>query len=169
LPNRGDAVPGPSRVWGVVVYGAAMGWLEGVVVVYLRHLLGIARGAPMPDSAEVMKRMGALDWLVRTEQSREVATIVMIAAVAFLAARRWKSRFGAFLVAFGTWDITYYIALRILVSWPPSLATMDLLFLIPQGPWWYQPIWLPVAISCVMIGVGAWLMQRPRRVRGPET
>jgi hypothetical protein len=115
-----------------------------------------------------MKRMGALDWLVRTEQSREAATLVMLAAVAFLAARRSSSRFGAFLVAFGVWDITYYIALRILVGWPPSLATMDLLFLIPQGPWWYQPIWLPIAISCAMVIVGTWLMQRPRRMRGPE-
>ena len=151
-----------------MVYGAAMGWLEGVVVVYLRQIVGIAYGVPMPDSVEVLKRMGALPWLIRTEQSRESATIVMLAAVGFLAARRWSSRFGAFIVAFGVWDVTYYIALRILVGWPPSLATMDLLFLIPQHPWWYQPIWLPVAISCVMIGTGAWLMQRPRRTKAPE-
>lgn len=156
-------------MWAVVVYGAAMGWLEGVVVVYLRQIVGIAYGAPMPDSVEVLKRMGALPWMIRTEQSREAATILMLAAVGFLAARRWSSRFGAFIVAFGVWDITYYIALRVLIGWPPSLTTMDLLFLIPQGPWWYQPIWLPVAISCGMIGAGAWLMQRPRRVRGPET
>ena len=41
-----------------------------------------------------------------------------------------------------------------MLRWPPSLATMDLLFLIPPHPWWYQPVWMPVAISCVMIGAG---------------
>jgi hypothetical protein len=32
--------------------------------------------------------------------------------------------------------------------------TMDLLFLIPPHPWWYQPVWVPVVISVVMIAVG---------------
>jgi hypothetical protein len=155
-------------VWGVVLYGAAMGWLEGVVVVYLRNLLGIASTVPMPDAPEVMRRMGSFSWLVRTEQSREVATLAMLAAVAFLSARRWSSRLGAFLLAFGVWDIVYYIALRVLVGWPDRLDSMDLLFLIPQHPWWYQPVWLPVAISCGMILTGVLLMQRPRKTRGPE-
>jgi hypothetical protein len=28
------------------------------------------------------------------------------------------------------------------------------LFLIPPGPWWNQPVWVPVAISAVMVVVG---------------
>ncbi len=153
------------RLLFVAVFAAAMGWLEGVVVVYIRGLLGIARTDVMPDSAEMMRRMSALAWLLPTEQTREAATIIMLAAVAALAARRFRARLGAFLVAFGVWDIAYYVALYALLRWPPSLATMDLLFLIPPHPWWYQQVWVPVAISCVMIGVGVRLFAAPGRER----
>ena len=141
----------------VVIFAAPMGWLEGVVVVYIRSLLGLAHAESYPPAAELMARMRVLPWLVPTEQTREVATIVMLAVVAWMAAPRLRGRSGAFLVAFGVWDITYYIALYALVRWPPSLGTVDLLFLIPPHPWWYQPVWVPVAISCGMIGAGAWM------------
>jgi hypothetical protein len=136
-----------------------MGWLEGVVVVYIRGLLGIAHGGGAPDPAEMERRLAALPWLIGTEQGREAATIVMLAAVAWLAAPRFRGRLGAFLLTFGAWDIVYYIALYALLGWPPSLCTMDLLFLIPPGPWWYQPVWVPIAISCGMITVGVWLFR----------
>jgi hypothetical protein len=39
---------------------------------------------------------------------------------------------------------------------------MDILFLIPPGPWWHQPVWVPVVISCVMIALGVRLfLSRP--------
>jgi hypothetical protein len=88
----------------------------------------------------------------------------MLATLAMLAARTWTARLGAFLVAFGVWDIAYYAALFAMLRWPPSLLTMDLLFLIPAHPWWYQPVWLPVAISCVMITIGARLFFDPRHL-----
>ena len=87
----------------------------------------------------------------------------MLAAVAWLSAARARARFGAFLVIFGVWDIVYYLALYAMLRWPPSLTTMDVLFLIPPGPWWNQPVWLPVAISTVMILVGVRLFGRDRR------
>jgi hypothetical protein len=46
---------------------------------------------------------------------------------------------------------------------------MDLLFLIPPHPWWYQPVWVPILISCGMIGIGLWLYAAPgprRAIRG---
>lgn len=143
-----------SRLVPVVAYAVAMGWLEGVVVVYLRGLLGIGRGEGMPTSAEIMRRVASLPWLLGTEQTRELATLVMLATVAWLAAPRWLPRLGAFLVAFGVWDIAYYVTLRLLLGWPAGPGTMDLLFLIPPHPWWYQPVWIPVAISCAMIAYG---------------
>jgi hypothetical protein len=152
------AAPPRGRLVALIVFAAAMGWLEGVVVVYIRGLLGIAHGPTFPPQREIMARMAALPWLVPTEQTREAATLVMLAAAAWLASRGWRARAGAFLVAFGVWDIVYYVALYALLRWPPSLATMDLLFLIPPGPWWYQPVWLPVAISCGMIAGGIRLM-----------
>jgi hypothetical protein len=151
-----------GRLAGVLVFGAAMGWLEAVVVVYIRALLGMPRGDATPSPDAMMRSLRSLPWLVPTEQGREAATIVMLAAVGVLAARRPAARFGAFLVAFGVWDITYYVALRVLVGWPASLATRDLLFLIPPSPLWEQPVWVPVAISLLMIAGGVTLMARER-------
>jgi uncharacterized membrane protein YidH (DUF202 family) len=101
-----------------------------------------------------MRRLALLPWLLRTEQTREVATLVMLAALALLAANRHRTRIGAFLIAFGTWDLAYYASLYAMLRWPPSPTAMDLLFLLPPHPWWYQPVWLPVAISCAMVVVG---------------
>jgi hypothetical protein len=159
------ARPGP-RLALLALFAAAMGWLEAVVVVYLRALLGVAHGCAAPAPDELTRGLAALPWLIATEQGREAATIVMLATVAWLAAPRLVPRLGAFLVAFGVWDIVYYVALYALLRWPPSLATPDLLFLIPPGPWWIQPVWVPVAISAVMILAGAWLFTRPERQRG---
>jgi hypothetical protein len=145
----------------LVLFAAAMGWLEAVVVVYIRGLLGVAHGSLVLEPGEIARRFAGLPWLLGTEQGREAATIVMLATVAWLAAPRARPRLGAFLIAFGAWDLVYYLALYALLRWPPSLATMDVLFLIPPGPWWYQPVWVPVAISCAMVLAGAWLFAGP--------
>lgn len=158
------SAPHPGRRLAVLaLFAVAMGWLEAVVVVYIRALLGVAHGPAAPAPDELTRRLASLPWLIGTEQGREAATIVMLAALAWLAAPRFPSRLGAFLVAFGAWDIAYYLALFALLRWPPSLATPDLLFLIPPGPWWIQPVWVPVAISGAMIAGGAWLFARPAR------
>ena len=143
-----------STLLPLVLFAVAMGWLEGVAVVYIRALLGIAHGGGYPGAKAVLARMAALPWLVPTEQGREVATLAMLAAAAWIAAPRARGRLGAFLLAFGVWDIAYYVALWTMLRWPPSLATMDMLFLIPPHSWWYQPVWVPVAISGGMVAVG---------------
>jgi hypothetical protein len=153
------------------IYAAAMGWLEAVVVIYIHGMAGLPVDAtrPMPSPEARMAAVMRLPWVLPVEQTREAATILMLAAVGWLAGSRAGSRFGAFLLTFGVWDIAYYAALRVLIGWPPSLLARDLLFLIPPGPWWHQPVLLPVAISCAMIAVGAWLHRRhesPRPTMG---
>lgn len=159
--GSGRAAPSRSRLVALLVFAAAMGWLEAVVVVYIRDLIGLARGEGIPEVAEVMRRVHALPWLLPTEQTREAATIAMLAAVAWLAGDRLRARLGAFLVIFGVWDIVYYGALFALLRWPPSLTTMDVLFFIPPSPLWHQPVWVPLAISAGLILVGVRLF-RPR-------
>ena len=151
-----------GRLGALVLFAAAMGWLEGVVVVYIRGLFGMGHGAPIPPPGDVVERFAQMPWLLPTEQGREVATIVMLAAVAWLGATTARARFGAFLVIFGVWDVVYYIALYAMLRWPPSLMTTDVLFLIPPGPWWNQPVWVPVAISTVMILIGLRLFRARR-------
>jgi hypothetical protein len=152
--------PARARLIALAVFAVAMGWLEAVVVVYIRALTGLGHGAEVPEPAEVARRLGTVPWLIGTEQTRELATIVMLAAVAVVAARAWRARLGAFLLCFGVWDIVYYVALYALLRWPPGLATRDVLFLIPPSPLWYQPVWVPVAISCGMIAAGVALFAR---------
>jgi len=151
---------GRSRLAVLVLFAAAMGWLEGVVVVYIRGLFGMAHGPTVPPPSEVTRQFSRLPWLLPTEQTREAATLVMIATVAWLSAPRPIGRLGAFLLVFGVWDIVYYVALYALLRWPPSLGTMDVLFLIPPGPWWYQPVWVPLVIASLMSLVGARLFAR---------
>jgi hypothetical protein len=152
-PRRPGLIP-------LVLFAIAMGWLEAVVVVYIRSLLGIAHGEGYPPARDAIARMAALPWLIPTEQGREVATLAMLACAAWLAAPRARARFGAFLVCFGVWDLAYYASLWVMLRWPPSPTSMDLLFLIPPGPWWYQPVWVPIAISNIMIALGARMFRR---------
>ena len=157
---RPGVVRAPARLVALVAFAIAMGWLEATVVVYIRALIGIPHGPATPEPGDVMERLHSVPWLIRTEQGRELSTLIMLAAVAWIAARSWRARLGALLVCFGVWDVTYYISLHEMLGWPASLATMDVLFLIPPHPLWNQPVWVPVAISCVMIGVGAALFAR---------
>jgi hypothetical protein len=155
-----------TRIAALAVYAIAMGWLEAVVVVYIRALTGLGHGADVPDPAGVAQHLRQVPWLIGTEQTRELATMVMLAAIGLAVARTWTGRFGAFLFCFGVWDISYYVALYALLRWPSSLATLDVLFLVPPSALWYQPVWVPVAISCVMIAGGAWMFLRsPSAVR----
>ncbi len=138
-------------------FAIAMGYLEAVVVVYIRKILGIV---PTPEqlTAETIQQLP--DWLISTEQSREAATIIMLVALAGLVGRTGAQKLGVFLFAFGVWDIFYYVSLKALIDWPASLATWDCLFLIPQP--WYAPVWVPVVISLGMIMVGLLLLRLRR-------
>jgi hypothetical protein len=106
--------------------------------------------------------------LGRAELIREGATLVMLATAAWLAARSFRPRFGYFLMAFGVWDIGYYVFLKVLTDWPGSLFDWDILFLLPL-PWW-GPVLAPVTIAALMIVTGSLLtLTAPRDGgRGPR-
>jgi hypothetical protein len=75
--------------------------------------------------------------------------MVMLATGGWLAGRTPRSRFGLFLVAFGVWDILYYVFLAVMGPWPRSPLDWDVLFLIPL-PWW-GPVWAPASIAGLMV------------------
>mgnify|MGYP001072974401 FL=1 len=125
----------------ILVYGAAMGLLEAAVVVYLREIY-YPEGfrfpiVPMPARIFVVEIL------------REAATLAMILAVAVLAARSALDRFFVFGFLFGVWDLAYYLALRVLLGWPESLGTWDILFLIPVP--WLSPVVYPALVSGFLI------------------
>jgi hypothetical protein len=63
-----------------------------------------------------------------------------------------------FLVCFGVWDITFYLFLKVLIDWPASPQTWDILFLLPVP--WTGPVIAPVIVSFWMIGSGLLLLWR---------
>jgi hypothetical protein len=131
-----------NRWWMVMIYAAAMAWVESAVVFYLRSM--IHRIEPrQPNPFPVIGGFGAV------ELPREFATLVMLLAVGILAGRNWRARFGYAVIAFGVWDIFYYVFLKIICGWPHALLDWDVLFLLPL-PWW-GPVLAPVLISLLMI------------------
>jgi len=121
----------------LAVFAIAMAYLESAVVVYLRALFfpnGFTFPLPQMDRS-----------IVITELGRELATVVMLLAPAFMLARRSIERFAWFLFAFGVWDLFYYIWLKVLLGWPASLFDMDILFLVPVP--WVGPVIAPCIVS----------------------
>jgi hypothetical protein len=129
--------------WAVVAtFAIAMAWVEAASVFYIRALVGRIE----PYQADPLPLHGALG---NVELWREAATLVMIAAVGALAGRTWHRRAGYAALAFGVWDICYYVFLRLISGWPRTLFDWDILFLLPL-PWW-GPVLAPVSIALLMI------------------
>jgi hypothetical protein len=143
-------------VVATLVFAVAMAFVEAMVVYYLRKLFALQF-----DLTVTSRHFRFPKSYLRYEQAREAATIVMLLTVAYLAARSWRRRLAFFLFAFGVWDIAYYAWLYVLLRWPGSLATRDLLFLTP-GEWW-APVWQPIAVSCGLVAGGLVLLARTRR------
>jgi hypothetical protein len=134
----------------LALFAVAMGFLEAAVVVYLRLQL-------YPDGFSFPLVQMPQNILI-TEIAREVATIIMLSAIAWIAGHDRLSRFCYFAVAFGIWDIFYYVFLKILLNWPASLFTDDILFLIPLP--WVGPVLAPVLVSLCLIGGGVAILHR---------
>ena len=145
-----------TRLAAVAIYAAAMAVVEAMVVYYLRRLFALQYAAVFTPG-----RFSFPHAYLRHEQIREAATIVMLLVVAYLAGRRLLQKLAYFLFAFGVWDIGYYVALKIMLGWPASFGTRDLLFLTPRQ--WWAPVWEPLLASTAFIIVGSLLLLSARR------
>lgn len=126
----------------VMVFAVAMACVEAASVFYIRVLVDRIE----PYQANPLPLQEALG---SVELWREAATLVMIATLGMLAGRTWRQRAGYAALAFGTWDVFYYVFLRLISGWPRTLLDWDILFLLPL-PWW-GPVLAPVSIAVVMI------------------
>ncbi len=149
-------------VW-IIIFAIAFGFVEAAVVVYLRHLLGTGFTPPQVSKDQVLVLTPGIAFLdpktalliiedsgiLRIEQFREAATLIMLATVALLAGRRLKDRIAYFLLAFGIWDIFYYLFLKLAIDWPKSFTDPDIFFLLPVP--WVGPVITPILISSILV------------------
>jgi hypothetical protein len=141
LSRREKIRVGRRRLLVTALFGAAFGFVEAAVVVYLRAALGLL------EDPQVKMLAAFPEPLLRVECFREAATIIMLGCVALLAAQRLKEKAVVFLWTFAFWDFFYYVWLRLTIGWPTSLLSSDLLFLIP-APWVAQ-VWFPMLVSAL--------------------
>lgn len=150
----------------VVVFAAAMAWVESAAVFYLRVKLDRV----VPHQAQPLPHVPAVGVISfgAVELIREAATLVMLLAIGGLAGQTARSRWGYRLIAFGVWDILYYAFLIPMSGWPQSLLDWDILFLIPL-PWW-GPVLAPMLIAALMIVGGTLISQfdKPERPLWPN-
>ena len=143
----------------LIIFAVAMAYVVAMVVVYLRRLLPLSdwsRLSSYKDLCMLVARSG-IRW---SEQTREFATIVMLVSIAFFFGKNMRERVAGFLIAFGVWDIFYYLFLYLWLRWPENLLTWDILFLIPCP--WVSPVIVPVCISLVMISGGFYMLNQPK-------
>jgi len=142
----------------IIAFAIAMGFLEAVVVVYLREIY-YPDGFGFPLSRIEPGIFGV-------ELIRELTTLVMLVSIGLLAGKSKNEKFAFFLFAFGIWDIFYYLGLKLFLNWPASLFTWDILFLIPVT--WIGPVMAPVICSLTMIAMGTgilWIESKGRRFK----
>ena len=137
-----------KKIINLTVFALAMAFLETAVVIYLRELY-------YPEGFDFPLKM--MDFSVgRTEFLREAATMIMILFIALLVGKTKLQKFAAFIFVFAIWDIFYYVFLKVMIGWPASLLTWDILFLIPVT--WVGPVIAPVINSLMMILLAAGIL-----------
>jgi|SRR5215471_3157762 len=143
----------------IAAFALAFGFVEAVVVVYLRAAAGLLRGYNGGTLADV-RRLSVANHqtlllaqfptsLLNVEVLREAATMVMLVSIALLAAPKVRERWAAFLWAFAIWEIAYYAGLWATLGWPASLKETDILFLIPVP--WVAQVWYPLLVSALTL------------------
>jgi hypothetical protein len=158
----------------LVLFGISFGYVEAAVVAYLRAIYDPLRQRLHPE-----RPAGDLFPLITPRQladagpdnaqrlgielGREAATLLMLAAAGLAASRNAQQWVAGSLVAFGVWDISFYAFLRLLIRWPASLFTWDILFLLPVP--WVGPVIAPVLVSLSMIACGLVVLRRPVHLR----
>jgi hypothetical protein len=152
-----------------MIAGSAFGFVEAAVVYYLRALMRFHENYSLAHYKTILN-LGFITFITPqhallssnritdVEKFREVATIVILIAVAYIAGQSARQRVGAFLISFACWDIMYYVFLKIIANWPSSLMTKDVFFLLPVT--WIGPVITPLIIATAMLVIGIRLFMR---------
>ena len=136
-------MPLSKKIIWLTLFSIAMGFMETAVVVYLRKVY-------YPDGF-AFPLVPIEPNIALTEFLREAATIIMLVGIGILAGKNAAQKFSFFIYCFAIWDLFYYIFLKLLLDWPESWFTWDVLFLIPVP--WVGPVLAPCIVSLTMIAL----------------
>lgn len=152
MANNGTKMLGTKMLWWTL-YAAAFGYVEALVVVYIRRLGAMPPGLDYPaiwasrhlawNGAAITGEMRHLG-VYSTEYGREIATLLLLLGPAMAAGRTGRERFALYLFTFAIWDETFYLWLKLWTGFPQSLLSTDIYFLVPWA--WYGPVWFPVLV-----------------------
>ncbi len=156
-------------VLSLTLFGFAFGYVEAAVVVYLRHIYDPVRQQlypakppsdlfPLITSEQLNQQSPAYSRLLMTELGREFATLVMLGAAAAAVSMNFRQWLAGFVLAFGVWDLVFYLFLKVILGWPESLATWDILFLLPLP--WVGPVLAPCLVAATMVWAGIVVLRR---------
>lgn len=134
-------LPTRKAIVFATIFAIAMAYVESAIVIYLRTLF-YPEGFDFPI-------ITIEDNIILIEIIREMATIVMLVSIALIMGRTLLEKFAYFLYCFAIWDIFYYAFLKLLIGWPETFMTWDVLFLIPIA--WTSPVICPIISSLIMI------------------
>lgn len=160
-----------ASIFTVIAFAVSFGLVEAMVAIYLRHILATTSHDIFTNVMSLSTRaslfsLGFVVFLrpevlsswdtLHLEIFREIATVVMLITLAYLAGRNIREKLAYYLLGFGVWDIFYYVWLYLFIGWPKSIYDIDVLFLIPVP--WVAPVWVPTLISACMILTSFYLL-----------
>ncbi len=154
----------PTRSWDynrlalLSAFAMALGYLQASARLYVHRILGIG---PLAAHFDPNALQQAPDWLISSQQTSQVALIILLTVFALLVARGLSHTLGAFMFAGGLARLIYYSSLKIAAGWPGSWMTQDCLLWIPRP--WYGQIWIALVVSAGAVALGLLLLRGFRR------
>jgi hypothetical protein len=164
----------------LVAAGAAIGFMHAASTIYLREIYNIksllpAWGLKASDymanygDFAILTRNVALKILVDNnllvmEQTRQVATLLILVALVYLVGKDPKERMSLFMFVGGIAGVLYHAFLYALLHWPTSLSDKDVILLVPNPV--IAPTYIPLLVSGLALGGGFFLLFKKKSSSG---
>jgi len=152
--DQGSLMP---RLVILAVCACAIAYGDSIVEIYLRQLMPMSEWQAHVKDLQTLEKFYIAHQVLWTEQTRQISMLVLIVAISLIAGSSIRQRLGFFLWSFAIWELFHYLSLYSLIKWPGSLATWDVLFLVPRP--WVAPVYVPVIISLAMIMCAIFLVK----------
>jgi len=143
-----------NRLTLLSAFAVALGYLQALAILYVHHILGIG---PLTANFDPNALQQAPDWLISSQQTSQVALIILLTVFALLVARRLSHKLGVFVFVGGLTMLVRYASLKAATAWPVSWTTQYCLLWIPRP--WYGQIWIALVVSAGAVALGLLLLR----------